>query len=87
MLAILEDALRGRHRQVSLAQWVERTWITLGGRACVDRAGYANVQAFFAMLEQLGPEASGLEDTDRRTMRAAGSGGKRTLRRTAHDDP
>jgi ATP-dependent exoDNAse (exonuclease V) beta subunit len=61
VLAILEDALRGRHRQVSLAQWVERTWITLGGRQCVDRAAYANVQAFFAMLEQLGPEASGLE--------------------------
>jgi ATP-dependent helicase/nuclease subunit A len=62
VLAILEDALRGRHRQVSLAQWVERTWITLGGRACVNRAGYANVQAFFAMLEQLGPEAAGLEE-------------------------
>ena len=62
VLAILEDALRGKHRQVSLAQWVERTWITLGGRACVARAGYANVQAFFAMLEQLGPEAVGLEE-------------------------
>ena len=36
--------------------------MTLGGRACVDRAGYANVHAFFAMLEQLGPEAAGLED-------------------------
>ena len=56
------DALRGRHRQVSLAQWVERTWITLGGRACLDRAAYENVHAFFAMLEQLGPEAAGLEE-------------------------
>jgi ATP-dependent helicase/nuclease subunit A len=61
-LAVLEDALRGKHRQVSLAQWVERTWATLGGRGCVDRAGYANVHAFFAMLEQLGPEAAGLEE-------------------------
>ena len=61
-LAVLEDALRGKHRQVSLAQWVERTWATLGGRACVDSAGYANVRAFFAMLEQLGPEAAGLEE-------------------------
>jgi ATP-dependent exoDNAse (exonuclease V) beta subunit len=61
-LSVLEDALRGRHRQVSLAQWVERTWITLGGRKCVDPAAYANVQTFFAMLEQLGPEASGLEE-------------------------
>ena len=62
VLAVLEDALRGKHRQVSLARWIERTWITLGGRACVDRAGYANVHAFFAMLEELGPEAAGLED-------------------------
>ncbi len=62
VLAVMEDALRGRHRQVSLAQWVERTWITLGGRLCVDPAGYANVQTFFAMLEQLGPEAAGLEE-------------------------
>ena len=62
VLAVLEDALRGKHRQVSLARWVERTWVTLGGRACVDRAGYANVHAFFAMLEQLGPEAAGLEE-------------------------
>jgi ATP-dependent helicase/nuclease subunit A len=62
VLAVLEDALRGRPRQVSLAQWVERTWMTLGGRECVDRAGYANVLAFFTMLEQLGPEVSGLED-------------------------
>jgi ATP-dependent helicase/nuclease subunit A len=61
-LAVLEDALRGKHRQVSLARWVERTWVTLGGRACVDGAGYANVRAFFAMLEQLGPEAAGLEE-------------------------
>jgi ATP-dependent helicase/nuclease subunit A len=62
VLAVLEDALRGKHRQVSLARWIERTWITLGGRACVDRAGYANVHAFFAMLEDLGPEAAGLEE-------------------------
>ena len=62
VLAVLEDALRGKHRQVSLGRWIERTWITLGGRACVDRAGYANVHAFFAMLEDLGPEAAGLED-------------------------
>jgi hypothetical protein len=61
-LTVLENALRGKHRQVSLARWVERTWATLGGRACVDRAGYANVHAFFTMLEQLGPEASGLEE-------------------------
>ena len=59
---VIEDGLSGRHRQVSLARWVERTWITLGGRACVDRAAYANVRSFFKMLEQLGPDAAGLED-------------------------
>jgi ATP-dependent helicase/nuclease subunit A len=62
VLAILEDALRGKHRQVSLAQWVERTWATLGGNACVDRTGFANVRAFFAMLEDLGPDAGGLDE-------------------------
>ncbi len=60
--AVLEDALRGKHRQVSLARWVERTWATLGGNACVDRTGFANVRAFFAMLEDLGPDAGGLDE-------------------------
>jgi ATP-dependent helicase/nuclease subunit A len=60
--AVVEDALRGKHRQVSLARWVERTWATLGGDACVDRTGYANVRAFFAMLEDLGPDAGGLDE-------------------------
>jgi ATP-dependent helicase/nuclease subunit A len=62
VLAVLEDALRGKHRQVSLARWVERTWATLGGNACVDRTGFANVRAFFAMLEDLGPDAGGLDE-------------------------
>jgi ATP-dependent helicase/nuclease subunit A len=60
--AVLEDGMRGKHRQVSLAQWIERCWLTLGGRACVDLAGYENVRAFFAMLEELGPDAGGLEE-------------------------
>jgi ATP-dependent helicase/nuclease subunit A len=60
--AVLEDAVHGKHRQVSLAQWIERCWLTLGGRACVDLAGYENVRAFFAMLEELGPDAGGLEE-------------------------
>ncbi len=62
VLAVLEEALRGKHRQVSLPRWVERTWATLGGHACVDRTGYANVRAFFAMLEELGPDAGGLAE-------------------------
>jgi ATP-dependent helicase/nuclease subunit A len=60
--AVLEDALRGKHRQASLARWVERTWATLGGDACVDRTEFENVRTFFAMLEELGPEAGGLAE-------------------------
>ncbi len=60
--AVLETALRGKHRQISLARWVERTWVTLGGRACVDDSGYENARAFFSMLEELGPDAAGLEE-------------------------
>ena len=60
--AILEDALRGKHRQVSLARWIEHTWVTLGGDACVDRAGYENVRTFFNMLEALGPNTAELTE-------------------------
>ena len=45
--AVLEDGVRGVHRQVALARWVERTWVTLGGNACVDRTGYENARTFF----------------------------------------
>ena len=59
---VLDHALRGKHRQVSLARWIERTWLTLGGRGCVDETGFENVRAFFAMMEELGPAAEGLEN-------------------------
>ncbi len=87
VLAVLEDALRGKHRQVSLARWVERTWVTLGGRACVDRAGYANIQAFFAMLEQLGPEAAGLEDQIAELCAQPDPAASEHQRRSADDHP
>jgi ATP-dependent helicase/nuclease subunit A len=60
--ATLEDALRGKHRQSSFAQWVERVWQSLGGRECVDRTGYENVRAFFRMLAELPPDGTGLDD-------------------------
>ncbi len=60
VLAILEDTLRSKHRQASFSRWVERTWATLGGHACVDRAAYENVLTFFSMLEELGPDAGDL---------------------------
>jgi ATP-dependent helicase/nuclease subunit A len=60
--AVLEDALRGKHRQVSFARWVERTWATLRGHACVDRTGYENVRAFFTLLEELGSNTATLDE-------------------------
>ncbi|MGC2401274.1 MAG: UvrD-helicase domain-containing protein, partial [Acidobacteriaceae bacterium] len=59
---VLETALRGKHRQVSLARWVERTWVTLGGPECVDESGYENVRAYFSMLGELDPNAAGLKE-------------------------
>jgi ATP-dependent helicase/nuclease subunit A len=59
---VLEDALRGKHRQVSFAQWVERVWHSLGGRECVDRTAYENVRAFFRMLAEVPPDGTGLDE-------------------------
>jgi len=64
VLAALEAAMAGKHSHLSFAQWAERTWLTLGGRDCVDRAGYENVRTFFCMLEETGPE-----DLDRHLAR------------------
>ena len=59
--AALEDAMRQKHRQISFSRWVERLWWTLGGRACVDPAGYENVRAFFRMFEELPPYGAQLD--------------------------
>jgi ATP-dependent helicase/nuclease subunit A len=59
---VLEDALGGKHRQVSFAQWVERVWHSLGGRECVDRPAYENVRAFFRMLVEVPPDGTGLDE-------------------------
>jgi ATP-dependent helicase/nuclease subunit A len=59
--AALEDAMRQKHRQISFSRWVERLWWTLGGRACVDLAGYENVRAFFRMFEELAPYGAQLD--------------------------
>ena len=56
--AILRRALDLRWRQSespSFSSWIERTWRTLGGPACVDAAGYENAQVFFSMLDALPP--------------------------------
>jgi ATP-dependent exoDNAse (exonuclease V) beta subunit len=57
--AILRRALDLRWRQVdvpSFASWIERTWRTLGGPACLDAAAYENVQVFFSLLDALPPD-------------------------------
>lgn len=55
---ILNRALALRWRQSespSFASWIERTWRTLGGPACLDAAAYENAQVFFALLDAVPP--------------------------------
>jgi len=57
--AILRRALELRWRQSespSFASWIERTWHTLGGPACIDAAAYENAQVFFSMLDAVTPD-------------------------------
>ena len=52
-----------REASPGLSGAMGRTHVGDSWRASLrDGAGYANVRAFFAMLEQLGPEAAGLEE-------------------------
>jgi ATP-dependent exoDNAse (exonuclease V) beta subunit len=56
---ILRRALDLRWRQSespSFASWIERTWRTLGGPACIDAAAHENVQVFFSMLDSVAPD-------------------------------
>ena len=41
---------------MSFAEWIERTWRSLGGAQCVDAAAYENVQTFFSMLDAMTPD-------------------------------
>jgi ATP-dependent exoDNAse (exonuclease V) beta subunit len=57
--AILRRALDLRWRQSespSFASWIERTWRTLGGPACLDAAAYENAQVFFSLLDAVAPD-------------------------------
>jgi ATP-dependent helicase/nuclease subunit A len=56
VISILRAAIGNRHRQSSFSSWIERTWTSLGGPACVDAAGYENAQAYFRMLERVTPD-------------------------------
>ena len=55
---ILRRALDLRWRQSespSFASWIERTWHTLGGHACLDPAARENAQVFFTLLDAIDP--------------------------------
>jgi ATP-dependent exoDNAse (exonuclease V) beta subunit len=56
VLAVLQAAMGKRHGQSSFSSWVERTWNSLGGPACVDAAGYENAREYFRMLGQVTPD-------------------------------
>lgn len=56
---ILHRALDLRWRaseSPSFSSWIERTWRTLGGPACVDSTGYENAQVFFSLLDAVAPD-------------------------------
>jgi len=59
VLAVLEAALQRRYSQVSFAAWIERTWHSLGGPACVDAMGYQNALTYFRMLEGISLDGIG----------------------------
>jgi len=56
---ILRRALDLRWRQSespSFSSWIERTWRTLGGPACLDAAALENSQVFFSLLDATAPD-------------------------------
>ncbi len=56
----MRAALEQRHR-MPLAQCVERTWHTLGGPACTDAQGRANVDAFLRLLSKCQDETPDID--------------------------
>ncbi len=68
VIEVLRASIDNRHRQSSLSSWIERTWNSLGGPACVDAAGYENARAYFQMLDEVsldGIDATGEAMQDR----------------------
>jgi ATP-dependent exoDNAse (exonuclease V) beta subunit len=62
VIPILELALNERAR-LPLRQWIEHTWVALGGPACLERAiDMLDCQSYFNLLEQFDP--NGLAITD-----------------------
>ncbi len=58
ILPILTSALAERHRE-DLFTWVEKTWLALGGPACLEtEAELQDANIFFDLLKKLSPEGS-----------------------------
>ena len=58
-MEILRRALDLRWRLAespSFASWIERTWQTLGGPACLDAAALENAEVFFSLLDAIAPD-------------------------------
>ncbi len=60
--AVLQAAPRTRYAGLSLAAWVERTWMGLGGPACVGPTERENAEAFLRLLDRI--SLSGIEVLD-----------------------
>ncbi|MBT9329929.1 UvrD-helicase domain-containing protein [Paracidobacterium acidisoli] len=57
--------LRWRQSQSpSFTSWIERTWRTLGGPACIDAVSYENTQVFFSLLDAAAPGGADLLSGD-----------------------
>jgi ATP-dependent exoDNAse (exonuclease V) beta subunit len=56
----LRAALETRYSSgsLSLSAWLERTWLVLGGDACVDATARENVESFFRLLESVAPNGT-----------------------------
>ncbi|HKR27318.1 MAG TPA: 3'-5' exonuclease, partial [Acidobacteriaceae bacterium] len=55
--AILRSASDARWTHPgSFASWIERTWMALGGPACLDAAALENTRVFFSLLDGVAPD-------------------------------
>ncbi len=59
VLAAAREARYSGGNGSSLAAWLERTWMALGGEACVRATGRENIESLFGLLDTLEP--SGVE--------------------------
>lgn len=64
ILPILSAKIADRSRY-SLREWIETTWLQLGGPACVEQAGNLDdAKSFFKLLEKMDQNSNGLNIED-----------------------